>query len=84
MFHISKFDGTVLEYHYNFDIADEDHPAHSYRNQCCRSTAGPFPSVENVVVNLRTGGFRRTYEYRVGDRVSWGHDEVLLRHLLGG
>jgi hypothetical protein len=72
VFHFKK--GAQFEYHYDFDVADEDHRAHTFRT-VTMSTAGPFPLKEDMTVNLATGDFHREYIFNSGDRAPTHHDE---------
>jgi hypothetical protein len=67
VFHLTKVGGAQLEYHYDVEVADEDHAANRFRSGNCCSTAGPFPLKEDLIVDLSTGNFRRTYRYDEGD-----------------
>jgi len=73
-FHFKKIEGPRFEYHYDFDVADEDHRAHTFRT-VTMSTAGPFPMKEDMTVNLGTGDFHREYIFDFGDRAPTHHDE---------
>jgi hypothetical protein len=74
VFHFKKIEGTLFQYHYDFDIADEDHRAHTYRTTTL-STAGPYPLKEDLAVNLRTGAFHRENIFDEGDRFVMHYDE---------
>jgi hypothetical protein len=74
IFHFKAIGGTLLEYHYDFDTADEDHRAHTFRTTSM-STAGPYPLKEDFTVNLGTGDFHRENIFNAGDRAVIHHDE---------
>jgi hypothetical protein len=74
IYHFTKIEGILLAYHYDVEIADEDHKSNEFRMGFCCGTAGPFDLKDDLTVDLRTGAFERTYRYDYGDVASVRHN----------